>query len=57
MNIVTKFELHQSVVIKELQPLMGTVVKIEFSGVLLYSVQYWWNGEQKYAWCFEDDIR
>jgi hypothetical protein len=57
MNIITKFELHRSVVIKDLQPLMGTVIKIEFSGVLLYNVQYWWNGEQKYAWCFEDDIR
>lgn len=55
MNIVTKYDLHQTVTIKELDT-EAVIISFEMAGVLLYKVQYWLNGEQKYAWCFEDDL-
>ena len=56
MNINIKFAPKQKIVIKELET-PGLIIKIEIQpDVVLYNVQYWLNGEQKFAWLMEDEI-
>jgi hypothetical protein len=66
MDIHTKYELHQTVKIRFLTDVndgMGrsgdisaTILKVEFSGFLMYYISYWYSGDLRYCWCFEDEI-
>ena len=57
MNLVTKFDVYQRVIIKELG-LPALIVAIKFDGAkILYELEYWWNSELKVVWQFEGDIQ
>ena len=56
MTITTKFSMRERVLIPELE-LSGRIVEIsvEINGHS-YRVQYFVNGEQKFAWLMDDDL-
>ena len=56
MQLVTKFDILSKVNIVEIkQP--ATVINIQYSGVRVqYQLEYWWNGEIKTVWLFENEV-
>jgi hypothetical protein len=56
MRIDTAFDLLQRVRIVEIaQP--AKIINIQFSGLRVqYQLEYWWNGEIKVVWLFENEV-
>ena len=56
MRIDTAFDLLQRVCIVEIsQP--AKIINIQFSGLRVqYQLEYWWNGEIKVVWLFENEV-
>jgi hypothetical protein len=57
MELNTKFDYYQKVIIKELN-VSAKVVSIIYEGVkVIYKLEYWWNGEIKICYQNEDEIK
>jgi len=56
MKITTKYDWLEYVRIKDLDNVIGRIVKIIFDGVISYNVQYWVNGKIEFVNLYEDEI-
>ena len=55
MKLVTKFDYLDYVRLEDVG-MKGRIVKIEFSGGIVYKVEYWLHEEIKTVYVYEDEI-
>ena len=57
MILDTKYNVMQRVIIRDIDS-PGLIIKLEVQpGIVMYNVQYWLNGDQKFAWLTEQDLQ